>query len=94
MNTIIKKCIYSILALTAVQSSIFSQCILYEHPGAGGYSVTLNPGDSISNIGGYMMERRSWHGYLHGWSSSDRSFNDAASTIKVKKRMLISSGRT
>jgi hypothetical protein len=78
-----KKCIVSIFAMTIVQQTAYSSCILYEHDSTNGYSVTLNSGQSVSNISGYMIERRTWHGYFNGWKGSDRSFNDAASSVRV-----------
>lgn len=67
---------------------VSNACILFEHVG-NGHAIYLNSNENISNFEGYMIERRSWNGHLFGWSGSDRSFNDTASSVKIKRGCVL-----
>lgn len=91
MKSIFKKFIYSFLTFTVSQQSSLAKCILYEHLDSG-YSITLNDNESIANVRGYMMERRTWHGHLGGWRGRDRNFNDEASSARVERGCTLKMG--
>ncbi len=57
---------------------------LFEHPGYQGAAWGIEAETESDNIDGAMIERRSWHGYIHGWHGHDRSWNDAISSVQVQ----------
>lgn len=80
----IKKLLATAFILQSLPAMGESCATLYEHANYGGaaYSIGEKQG---SDIGVIMIERRRWRGNLKGWSGRDRSWNDAISSVKVKK---------
>jgi hypothetical protein len=79
LNNIYSKTLCAFIGLYSID--IYANtCTVYENSQSG-FSIKMNNGDYISNLEHYMIERRSWHGYLNGWKGRDRNFNDEASSV-------------
>lgn len=77
--------IQQILGIRGETDASGHDCAIYAlHPGRG-YPIRINSGMTEWNFHGHMIERRSWHGHIWGWSGRDRSFDKAAGSVTVKR---------
>ena len=75
----------SAVALISLQfsSQSFADCKLFEHPNQEGFVAQIADNQNSHFLGDFMIQTRSWAGTWSGWSGTEISFNDAASSAEV-----------
>lgn len=53
------------------------------------YSIRVDNNERVHDFSNYMIERRTWHGHAGGWKGRDRSMDNAALTVVVKRGCVL-----